>query len=231
MGRLAAALAAALLASGAPAAAQTTSRPGPWALDLRGITSPVPDDRTFYPPLHSSALVPARGFGLDLGVHVYLFNLGRSRIGVGANAVNVRATTQAAAAPPSTTDRTPAPRQAIRLDMRLVAPQLSFNFGAREGWSYLSAGVGIADIAVQTAEVNAGRRESGRLNALNFGGGARWFLKSHLAFTFDLRMHRIAAGNGGSLELETGPSGAADPPPAPTPGMMILVVGGGVSFR
>ena len=35
------------------------------------------------------------------------------------------------------------------------------------------------------------RMPSGRTRAFNYGGGARWFAKEHLAFTFDLRFYRI----------------------------------------
>jgi len=36
-------------------------------------------------------------------------------------------------------------------------------------------------------------RDDGRAAAINYGGGARWFLREHLAAGFDLRFHRIAA--------------------------------------
>ena len=39
----------------------------------------------------------------------------------------------------------------------------------------------------------AGRRESGQVRTVNYGGGARWFITSRLAFGFDLRVHQIAA--------------------------------------
>ena len=73
---------------------------------------------------------------------------------------------------------------------------MSANFGTRDGWSYLSAGVGIASVATEAADVMPGENESGRLRAVNFGGGARWFITARLAFGFDLRAHPIAAGRG-----------------------------------
>ena len=60
--------------------------------------------------------------------------------------------------------------------MNVVAPQLSFNFGTSDGWSYLSVGAG-------TARVNA--EATGSSSAINAGGGARWFMKRHLAVGFD----------------------------------------------
>jgi hypothetical protein len=205
----------------APASAQTTSRPGPWVLDVRGVTSPVPQDAAFYPALDSSALVPRRGFGFDIGAHVYLFNLGASRVGVGATVVNIRAVTRppaAVAAPGSTT--TIPPRQSVEIALRHVAPQVSFNFGSRDGWSYLSAGAGPTLVSTKTTEVDPAERETGRLTTLNFGAGARWFLKSRLAFGFDIRFYRMDPGRAGEGSLAE-----------PTPRKMLLTFGAGVSFR
>ena len=239
----AAAVCAALLACSAQAAAQTGTRPGPWVLDVRGVTSPLPEESAFYPPLHSTARLPKRGVGIDFGAHVYLFNLGAARLGVGANVFNIRARTKypepvttGTSTPPPTSPPPPA-GQNVQIDMRLIAPQLSFNFGTRSGWSYASAGIGSMETVSKTTEISPGRRETGRVNALNFGGGARWFLKSHLAFAFDVRMHRVSAGPGGTVEVQppaTGGSGSTTttpPMPVPTPGKMILTVGAGFSFR
>jgi hypothetical protein len=240
VGRLVAVLGLAVLAGTAPAAAQATSPPGPWAIDVRGVTSPVPEDVVFYPPLAATARIPTRGFGLEGGAHVYLFNLGASRVGIGASALNVRAVTNPPPSPPTSsgsgTTMAP-PRQSVQLDLRIVAPQLSFNFGTRNGWSYVSAGAGFGDVITRTAGASAGRRHSQRLNVMNVGGGARWFFLSHLAFGFDVRLHRVAAGVSGPIEMTGGGSqgeviGIEEPgPPPPTPGKMILVVGVGLSVR
>jgi hypothetical protein len=211
----------ALALAAAPAAAQTTSRPGPWVLDVRGVTSPVPQDAAFYPALDVSALVPQRGFGLDAGGHVYLFDLGSSRVGIGATIVIVRAVTRppAAAAVPGSTTPVP-PRQSVEVGLRHAAPQVSFNFGSRDGWSYLSAGAGPTMVSTKTAAVDPAERETGRLTTLNFGAGARWFLKTRLAFGFDIRFYRMQPGTAGEGE-------AAEP----TPRKMLLTVGAGLSFR
>lgn len=247
MRRLAAALCLLLLLAGtAPAAAQTTSRPGPWVLDIRGVTSPVPEEPVFYPTLDTTALVPSRGFGLDAGAHVYLFNLGGARIGVGLDAVNVRAITRPPPAAAGTggtgteTGTTTTARQQVQTDVRLFAPQISFNFGTRDGWSYVSAGYGTAEVVTKTAVVNPARRQSERVDALNVGGGARWFFMSHLAFGFDVRLHRVGAGTAGPIG-RTGPPPPAEEPPQtppaapeplpPTPGRMSVVVGVGFSIR
>ena len=243
-----AALALVLVAS-SHAAAQTSSRPGPWVLDVRGATSPTAEGVAFYPPLDSTALIPERGFGVDLGAHAYLFNLGPSRVGIGADLLHIRSRTQPPD-PPAPEPGSPAPArgQSVQVDTRTLSPQLSFNFGRRDGWSYVSAGIGKTRIVTKTNTVGKGRRETNGLNSFNVGGGARWFLKSHVAFTFDVRFYRIAAGTAGPIELEItppidpddpeDPESPEEPPPPPvpvgpaaTPGQLLVIVGAGFSFR
>lgn len=184
---------AAILIAATQAAAQTALPPGPWVLDVRGVTTPVPTDAGFYPPLAVTS-VPSRGFGVDVGAHVYLLSMGLARIGVGADVVSVRSTAVGAVAAIDDEESLAGPDQRLTLTMQMIAPQVSANFGSRDGWSYLSAGIGTVSITTETADVMPGRQESGRLRSVNFGGGARWFIASRLAFGFDLRAHRIAAG-------------------------------------
>lgn len=175
MPRLAAIIVAAGVLSGAPVAAQTAP-PGPWIIDLRGATTSLPTAASFFPGLPADTLVPARGFGFDVGAHVYLLTLGPSRVGVGANYVRTRGTAQGVAS-----------------TLQTLAPQVSFNFGTNRGWSYLGAGIGRASLRMT---VNRGSgdltSESGGTSAINVGGGARWFLARHLAVGFDVRFHRLA---------------------------------------
>ena len=161
-------LAGVLLGSRGEAQSLTPGPPGPiFVVDVRGATSGIPTSIGLYPTVPEGGSVPSRGFGVDVGGHVYLFNLGPARIGLGVSVVGVRGTAMDA----TTT-------------MNIVAPQLSFNFGSSDGWSYLSLGAGTARV---DAEV------SGSSSAINAGGGARWFIKRHLGVGFDLRLHRIAA--------------------------------------
>ena len=160
-------LAGVLLESQAGAQSLTPGPPGPFVIDLRGSTSGIPTSIGLYPTIPEGGSVPSRGFGYDVGGHVYLFSLGPARLGLGINVVGVRGTATDATA-----------------TMNILAPQLSFNFGSSEGWSYLSAGAG-------TARVKAGKTASS--SAINAGGGARWFIRRHIAVGFDLRWHKIAA--------------------------------------
>ena len=202
---------AALLIAVTQAAAQTTSPPGPWVLDVRGATTPVPTDAGFYPLLATTS-VPSRGFGADVGAHVYLVSIGLARIGIGASFVRVRSTAVGPVVAVDEEDAIEGPGQRLTLTMQMIAPQVSANFGSRDGWSYLSAGVGTASITTEAADVMPGRQESGRLRSVNFGGGARWFIRPRLAIGFDLRAHRIAAGSA-------------------TPKTALFAVSAGLSFR
>jgi hypothetical protein len=161
-------LAGVLLGSRGEAQSLTPGPPGPiFVVDVRGATSGIPTSIGLYPTVPDGGSVPSRGFGYDVGGHVYLFNLGAARVGLGVSVIGVRGTATDATA-----------------TMNVLAPQLSFNFGSSDGWSYLSVGAG-------TARVNA--EATGSSSAINAGGGARWFIKRHLGVGFDLRLHRIAA--------------------------------------
>lgn len=72
----------------------------------------------------------------------------------------------------------------VRVTMQIVAPQLSFNFGTANGWSYLGAGAGPARVKGDLTFTTT---------ALNAGGGARWFMNDHAAIGFDIRVYRLSA--------------------------------------
>jgi hypothetical protein len=208
-------LAIAALFTSTPAGAQSSpsSSPGPYVIDIRAPMSGLPSGSAFLPVLPANALVPKRGFGLGLGGHVYVASLGIARVGVGVDALRVRgkATTPAPATATTTTTTTSSttPRSALsardQIDVVMtttaIAPQVSFNFGTSDGWSYLSAGYGAAEIRPSASGTPLGplhdkvtlARDDGRAAALNYGGGARWFIRGHLAVGFDLRFHRVAA--------------------------------------
>lgn len=193
-----------------PAAGQTTSPPGPWVVDVRAVTSAVPTDAAFYPATLTATVVPSRGFGADVGGHFYVFTIGPARVGLGANVMIVRASATSPVSPDQGSASTDSQR--LILTMRVIAPQISFNFGSRDGWSYLSAGLGAAGINSQAGDASGDERDSGHRRAMNVGGGARWFLRPRLAFSVDLRAHQMAAGNG-------------------MPRVMAFAVGAGLSFR
>jgi hypothetical protein len=206
--RVAAPVVLAIAALTPAAASAQVSVPGPYVIDLRGAMSGAPGDVSFYPPVPTTMRVPQRAFGFGAGAHVYPFRLGLARLGIGVDVLRARGvadtdpavSTSSSTSSSSATADTPAGTFHAAMTVTTVAPQLSFNFGAREGWSYLSAGYGTA---ATHAEVNlpaaAGGRETAsrgrRTAAVNYGGGARWFLREHLAVGFDIRFHHLGTND------------------------------------
>jgi hypothetical protein len=195
-------------------------------VDLRVATSAIPSDATFLPPVPSATRVPTRGAGVEGGVHVYLFGLGPSRVGLGVSGLRVRggaAPGATSSGSGSTAVRTPE----VDTALTVLTSQLSFNFGTGDGWSYLSAGVGRARVTAVTSPipdattgsvVPGASTNTGLLPSTNVGGGARWFLGGHLAVSFDVRVHLIRPG-------------AAKGSRTATPGATVTAASVGISVR
>ena len=223
--------------TGTPAAAQIAAPdpPGPYVIDVRGATSAIPQDASFFPPVPTATIIPSRGYGIEVGAHVYLIRLGPGRLGIGASVLRVRATAAPAVpASGSTSAATsattiPATRPDVDATLTTLAPQLSFNFGSAEGWSYISAGVGRAQLTTGTSVFGgpgsgttlmpAGSVDSGTRSSINVGGGARWFAKARLAYSFDVRFHLVSAG------------AAAEGTSPATPRTTLVAASAGISLR
>ena len=177
---------AALLVS--TAAFAQSSSPGPYIIDLRGAMSGAPGGASFYPPVPADTLAPQRAFGFGAGAHVYPFRLGIARVGFGIDLMRTRGSTTSAV---SNIDAT--------MTVSTLAPQVSFNFGTRDGWSYLSGGYGTTQTSAKVETPAAGSTTAAtltrdrRTRTINIGGGARWFLREHVAVGFDVRFHRLGA--------------------------------------
>ncbi len=177
---------AALLVCAGAARAQAQDPIGPFVVDVRGVMGGLPTTEGWTPLVPEGTPVPSRGLGLDAGAHVYLRKTGPVTFGVGADYAVVRSRSQplVETAPEVTTRVT------------TLAPQVSFNFGHRLGWSYLSVGYGWGSVRSEAAAlpgVPAAEEDSGSGSALNFGGGARWFITEHVGVGFDARWHRLSA--------------------------------------
>jgi hypothetical protein len=130
------------------------------------------------------AELPGRGLGGDAGLHVYVFRWKAVTFGLGAQVTLGRGTTSAE----GTSVR------AVTERFTSFTPQLSFNFGDGEGWSYISGGIGVSQRVIVPTGGEITEVDEERLRTVNYGGGARWFIKTHLAFTFDVRFHQIDPG-------------------------------------
>jgi hypothetical protein len=180
-----AAAAAACVAATSPAFAQQAPPPQTlpiFIVDARGAFASLGADETTAEALGITVeRLPRRALALSGGAHVYPFRRPGFAIGVGAEVILSRATTQGG------TDIngvvTP------RVDRRLtgVAGVLSLNFGGRDGWSYLSGGAGPLRFESTSSLIPSGTAPA--TTTLNAGGGARWFVRSHLAAGFDVRVY------------------------------------------
>jgi len=205
--RLAAVVAAiGLAAAAAPAVAGQTRDPvGGLAVDVRGLTVSLPTTSGWTPAvLSATSIVPGRGWGGEAGAHV-VFGPGRHRrLGLGVSGLWAQGQATGVDAATVTTRLT------------AVAPHVSWNFGHRLGWSYVSGGAGLARIA--SAVAGGTPDPSGWDTAFHYGGGARWFVTDRLALSLDLRFWALT------------PRGAiGDRPNAPA--TTRVAVGAGVALR
>jgi hypothetical protein len=188
-------------------------RIGPFAFDIRGAVPNFPSDAQL---AQSRGLgleeLPGRGLGLDAGAHLYLFKWRVITFGAGAQVTFARASSAAVVQDGFETAR------AVTSWFTAFTPQLSLNFGTGDGWSYISGGLGTSVWSTVPDEQDPLPGDEERLGTINYGGGARWFAKPHLAFTFDVRFHQINPGT---------PQGGLPGSPRTT----ILIIGAGVSIK
>jgi hypothetical protein len=203
-----------LLGARAAAAQEPPPRIGPFVVDLHGTVPRFPSDNQQLADSRGLQLVelPGSGLGVHAGAHVYLLKWKAVTFGLGADLTMARAHQSAPQLGPDAFGR------AVTERFTHFAPQLSFNFGDGDGWSYISGGIGTSTWSV----VPDGQREKDpdveHLKTINYGGGARWFIKRHLAFSFDVRFYAIDP----STPLPDLPNG---------PRTTLLIMGAGISVK
>ena len=198
----------------APASARAqVHEPFPiFAADVRATFPKFKEDEAIAASLGvAAANLPTWGLGVAGGAHVYPFSLGRVKVGFGGEVLVARASETAQ---PTTEDGEEGPT--VQTRMTSIAPQISLNFGRGEGWSYVSGGLGWVKFTAERTD--APIEDGDQVQAINYGGGARWFAKQHLAFTFDLRFYSINAQE----------ASAARPA---YPKMRLMVLSAGISFK
>ncbi len=178
-------LALLLVGTAARAAAQDPGPIGPFVVDVRGSFVSVGQDsqlasnRGFGP-----AQLAASGIGLDVGGHVYLFRWRSITFGLGASALFTSTSRSPGEDDPDPNGPT------VKTRFAAFSPQLSFNFGDGDGWSYLSGGLGTSRLSVFVDDGDEPNQR--RAGTLNYGGGARWFVRPRVAFSFDIRFFAIS---------------------------------------
>ncbi len=203
-----------LLAPAVASAQDAPPRVGPFVVDLHGTFPRFPRESQELADSRSLDLreLPGTGLGLHGGVHVYPLRWRAITFGIGVDLTLARA--RQAARQFSVGDVS----RAVTERFTHIAPELSFNFGTGDGWSYLSGGMGpsIWSLAIDAASPTTANTE--RLTTINYGGGARWFNTRHLAFSFDVRFYAVYPGTG-----ELGRPGG--------PRTKFLFMGGGISIK
>ena len=191
VGTLALAIALVTLGIVAPAVAQTpaaTALPAsppdtipPFVFDARAAVPMLKHSQATAASFGSSAdSIPGRGLGLVGGLHIYPIRLRQFAFGLGGEALLARASRQSVDAAGKPVGR------AIRRRFESLSGQISFNFGHRDGWSYVSGGLGPLNFDTY---FDGDAPDGLRRPTLNYGAGARWFNTDHLAFSVDMRLY------------------------------------------
>lgn len=156
------------------------------------------------------AELPGAGLGLQAGLHLYPLRFRVISFGIGGEVVTGRAKHTPAAGSGNL--------NATVEHFRSIAPQLSFNFGNGHGWSYLSGGLGSSNWQLKVQGDPDSIADTEPLKTINYGGGARWFIRPHVAFSFDVRFYAI---NPGTPDITSTGS----------PRTTLLIIGAGVSVK
>jgi hypothetical protein len=187
-----------------------------WAIDVHATVPSFPNT----PALAASrglqtGELPGATLGIDLAVNIYPLRLRKVTFGLGGRLMSARARSDPQNAPDSGVTLRPVTEQ-----FTYVGPLLSLNFGTGSGWSYLSGGYSTSrwSLIPDGTNVPVLPQNQQSIPTFDYGGGARWFAKPHLAFSFDVRFYAIGL---------TTPAAGLPSGPRTT----LLVVGAGVSFK
>ncbi|HEX9365463.1 MAG TPA: hypothetical protein VF921_02490 [Vicinamibacterales bacterium] len=207
------------LAIAVPAAAQQKEPIGRFAADLRGIFVRHKAEPSVATELGVTPVnLPARSFGLAAGAHVYPWRGNKITLGFGGAFVLGRGSRtldilDANGKPTVPPTKTPT----VRRHFTSIAPEISLNFGHRNGWSYISGGM-FGRSKLYTDRVDAPATNAPQRKTLTYGGGARWFTSEHLAFSVDFHWYSIAE--------QPAAAGLVFQPRT-----TLLVLSGGISFK
>ena len=186
---------------------------GPFVIDVRGTFPKFTNELQLAQSrgLGQSEL-PGVGIGIDVGAQLYVFKWRAMIVGIGGQLTAARSHSSAATVSGVTVSR------AVTERLTSLGTQLSFNFGTGDGWSYLSGGIGTSKWSIVPDAGEPLSVDDDRIRTLSYGGGARWFIKPHLAFHFDVRFHAMDPGR-----PEFGLPGS--------PRTTLLILGAGISIK
>jgi hypothetical protein len=160
----------------------------------------------------SLAELPGRGLGFHTAVTFYPLKWRAVTFGIGGEVMATRARQQ----PPAGSSGL----QSTEEKVLSAAPQISFNFGTGHGWSYISGGIGTSQWSLIADGQEPLPADTEHLKTINYGVGARWFAKPHVAFSFDVRYYAISQGTANPVLGYPG-----------SPHSTLLIIGAGVSLK
>jgi hypothetical protein len=203
------------LALATPAAAQQKEPIGPFAIDVRGAFGRHKAEPSVATELGvQPANLPTRTLGIVAGAHVYPLRSRRVTLGIGGNMVITRGSKSL-----ETVEEGDVPEDgpAVRRHFTTFSPEISLNFGHRNGWSYISGGMlGRSKLYVEREDSPVA--SAPYRSTINYGGGARWFIRDHVALSVDFRWYSVAEQ-------------AAEPGIVAQPGTTLLILSGGIAFK
>ena len=175
--------------AGAPAAAQTRQPLPAVVVDVRGFYSGLGQDPITAGDLSvDSSDLPNRGLCTTIGLQLYPLRGRTVSLGVGGELIVARAS-HVPEPDDDEDDGTALPQPTINQRLRGLSANVSLNFGGRDGWSYVTAGVGPTTFSTYEGDETGGAAPP-RKSTINFGAGARWFAWRHFAFTADIRFYQ-----------------------------------------
>ena len=203
-----------VMTAGRSAAQDPPPKIGPYVVDVHGTMPRFPSDNIQLAASRGLDIkeLPGAGLGIHTGVHVYVLTWKAVTFGLGGELVAARSHQKAAQFSEAVVGR------ATTETFTHVAPQVSFNFGDGDGWSYISGGIGPAKWSIVPDGQAPTAADTEALTTIDYGGGARWFIKKHLAFSLDVRFYAINP----SAPLPDRPNG---------PRKTLLIFGAGVSIH
>jgi hypothetical protein len=184
---------------------------GPFIIDLRGLFVRHKQEPSVATELGvAPGNLPTRSFGVGGGAHVYPLRSRRVTIGLGGH-VLIAGGSQTLAA---STAGTPSPT--VRRHFRTFGPEVSFNFGHRNGWSYISGGLGRSSLYVDRED--APNTSASMRKTIDYGAGARWFTHHRVAVSLEVRWFAVSPQAATATQIEL-------------PRTTLMVLSGGIAVR
>jgi hypothetical protein len=156
-----------------------------FVVDVQGTIPRFPSDNQGLADSRGMALaeLPGTGIGAQVAANIYPFKWKAVTFGFGGSLI----ASHASETPVAGLDGVRPSEERFRS----YVPQFSLNFGTGYGWSYISGGVGQSTWALVPQGQEGFPPDSEPLKTINYGVGARWFMKQHLAFSFDVRFYVV----------------------------------------